>query len=118
MLTWLRNAFSPNVTDESKRSLYDEAEATQRSYDPITMIFEIAKNLSVQQGEGVVFLPPTHPTCSQRPSLLLASPFVVPPYLAMLSECTLFIRAWPACHACSGCAFCSSCTRPISSMWW
>ena len=38
---------------ESKRSLYDEAEATQRSYDPISTIFEIAKNLALQQGEGV-----------------------------------------------------------------
>lgn len=28
---------------ESKRSIYDEAEATQKSYDPMSMIYEIAK---------------------------------------------------------------------------
>ena len=38
---------------ESKRSIYDEADVTQRSYDPMSTIFEIAKNLSIQQGEGI-----------------------------------------------------------------
>ena len=33
---------------ESKRSLYDEASPNQRSYDPTSTIFEMAKNVALQ----------------------------------------------------------------------
>jgi len=43
-------------TDQSKISLYEEGETTQKSADPISTIFEIAKNLAIQLGEGQVSL--------------------------------------------------------------
>lgn len=39
---------------ESKRSLYDEQHPSQRTYDPTSTIFEMAKNVALQQNSVTI----------------------------------------------------------------
>jgi len=57
-LRWIAELLNCRMrqTDQSKISLYEEGETTQKSADPISTIFEIAKNLAIQLGEGQVSL--------------------------------------------------------------